>query len=49
MLSVVKLATLGTVHWMSGAIWLVLLSLSILLTIQFFNRQYVLMRWEEAE
>jgi paraquat-inducible protein A len=49
MLSVVKLATLGTVNWMSGAIWLVLLSLSILLTIQFFNRQYVLMRWEEAD
>lgn len=45
--SVVKLETLGTVSWMFGAFWIAMFSLCSLLTIQFFDRQFLLIRWEE--
>jgi paraquat-inducible protein A len=40
--SVVKLRTLGDVTWEPGALWIALLSLFTLLTIQFFDRRAVL-------
>lgn len=45
--SVVKLRTLGTVTWEPGAIWVALLSLFTLLTIQFFDRREILLDLEE--
>lgn len=45
--SVVKLRTLGTVTWEPGAIWIALLSLFTLLTIQFFDRRQILVDLEE--
>lgn len=45
--SVVKLRTLGTVTWEPGAIWVALLSLFTLLTIQFFDRREILVDLEE--
>jgi uncharacterized paraquat-inducible protein A len=45
--SVVKLRTLGDVSWEQGAIWVGVLSLFTLLTIQFFNRRHVQIVLEE--
>jgi len=45
--SVVKLRMLGTVEWQQGALWVVLLSLCSLLTVQFFDRFLVEERLEE--
>ena len=45
--SVVKLRTLGDVTWEPGALWIGLLSLFTLLTIQFFDRRFVLVELEE--
>ncbi len=45
--SVVKLRTLGDVTWEPGALWIALLSLFTLLTIQFFDRRFVLLELEE--
>jgi paraquat-inducible protein A len=45
--SVVKLRTLGTVTWEPGAIWVALLSIFTLLTIQFFDRRHVEIDLEE--
>ena len=45
--SVVKLRTLGNVTWEPGALWIALLSLFTLLTIQFFDRRFVMLNLEE--
>ena len=45
--SVVKLRTLGNVTWEPGAIWIALLSIFTLLTIQCFDRRFVLVQLEE--
>jgi uncharacterized paraquat-inducible protein A len=45
--SVVKLRTLGSVTWEVGAIWIALLSIFTLLTIQFFDRRHVEIDLEE--
>lgn len=45
--SVVKLRTLGSVTWEPGAIWIALLSLFTLLTIQFFDRRQIMVDLEE--
>jgi paraquat-inducible protein A len=45
--SVVKLRTLGDVTWEPGALWIALLSLFTLLTIQFFDRRIVHLHLEE--
>lgn len=45
--SVVKLRTLGSVSWEPGAIWIALLSIFTLLTIQFFDRRHVEVDLEE--
>jgi uncharacterized paraquat-inducible protein A len=45
--SVVKLRTLGNVTWEPGALWIALLSLFTLLTIQFFDRRFVMLKLEE--
>lgn len=45
--AVVKLDMLGTVEWQQGALWLLLVSLCSLLTMQFFDRNLVESRLEE--
>jgi uncharacterized paraquat-inducible protein A len=45
--SVVKLRTLGEVTWEPGIVWIALLSLFTLLTIQFFDRRFVHVELEE--
>jgi paraquat-inducible protein A len=45
--SVVKLRTLGNVTWEPGALWIALLSIFTLLTIQCFDRRFVLVQLEE--
>ena len=40
--SVVKLDTLGQVTWEAGAIWMALLAVFTLLTIQFFNKRHAM-------
>ena len=45
--SVVKLRTLGNVTWEPGAIWVTLLSIFTLLTIQCFDRRFLLLKLEE--
>jgi uncharacterized paraquat-inducible protein A len=45
--SVVKLRTLGSVTWEPGAIWIALLSMFTLLTIQFFDRRHIEVDLEE--
>ena len=45
--SVVKLRTLGEVTWEPGALWIALLALFTLLTIQFFDRRFILLDLEE--
>jgi uncharacterized paraquat-inducible protein A len=42
LVSVVKLDTLGTVTWESGAAWVALLAVCTLLTVHFFNKRHAL-------
>jgi paraquat-inducible protein A len=45
--SVVKLRTLGSVTWEPGAVWVALLAVFTLLTIQSFDRRHVMVDLEE--
>lgn len=45
--AVVKLDMLGTVYWQQGALWVLVLSLCSLLTVQFFDRELLELKLEE--